>query len=231
MECGPRRQQRERTIGTHSQFGGKPCDGPLLEEQTCEVAPCPVDCEVSDWKDVGECDRRCGGGQMFQVREVLTAGGHGGDECPPVEQHVECNTHPCPVDCEMSDWQDMSACSLSCGSGKVQQSRSIQTQPQYGGFPCVTKVEREMPCNAQPCPVDAVWGQWTGWGGCSAWCGEGTTSRTRNQVVIVAHGSKEAEGVDREAQVCQVFLFCSCYSLSQSFLFLFPFPMMCCCCG
>jgi len=203
MECGPGRNHRTRTVATHAEHGGAPCDGPEKEEDKCEVSPCPVDCKVSDWRDVGACDRRCGGGQMFQIREVLTESGHGGDSCPPVEQHVECNNHLCPVDCEMSIWQDNGVCSLSCGGGIVQQVRLINTQPQNGGHACPEKVERDFPCNTQPCPVDGVWGEWSGMSGCTAWCGDGTQSRMRQKLVIAIHGGQEAAGVDREVQTCK----------------------------
>jgi len=202
MPCGQGRNDRTRTIATHSQYGGDPCEGPDLEEGTCEIKKCPVSCEVSDWRDVGECSKRCGGGKMFQTREVLTAAAHGGDSCPPVEQHVECNNHMCPIDCDMTAWSDNGPCSLSCGGGKVDQLRTVSVQPQYGGFACPGTRDRQMPCNTQPCPVDGVWGQWTGWGGCSAWCGDGTQSRTRNKVVIALHGGAPAAGVDQEIQPC-----------------------------
>ena len=31
---------RTRAIEVHKQWGGKDCDGPVLEEEDCEIVPC-----------------------------------------------------------------------------------------------------------------------------------------------------------------------------------------------
>jgi hypothetical protein len=203
QECGPGKHYRSRKIKVFPEFGGEPIKGAKEEEEGCEEKPCPVACEVSDFKDIGECSKRCGGGKMMQVREILTEAAHGGEACPPLEQFVDCNTHLCPIDCVMTDWTDDGPCSLSCGGGLVAQKLYVKVQPQYGGFKCPQRTEREFPCNTQFCPVDGVWGQWSGWSGCSTWCGPGITSRMRNQIVIAAHGGKECEGSEREMKECE----------------------------
>ena len=60
-----------RGTEVHKQWGGKDCDGPILEEEDCEIVACPVDCEISDWEDEGVCDRQCGGGKHYNTRGII----------------------------------------------------------------------------------------------------------------------------------------------------------------
>ena len=63
----------------HASWGGNACEGAAQEERDCEVTPCPVECELSDWEDEGVCDRQCGTGNQMQVRRLRSdAGPHGG---------------------------------------------------------------------------------------------------------------------------------------------------------
>merc|ERR1719428_16730 len=101
QECGPGVQRRTRVIAIHAAFGGIPVEGPKEEEQNCEVKPCPVECKLSDWREEGDCDKQCGGGLQLEVRDILTEAAHGGGACPGPEglqQKVNCNTYPCPID-------------------------------------------------------------------------------------------------------------------------------------
>merc|ERR1719428_1383158 len=205
--CGPGTQTRSRVIAVHAMYGGVPVEGPKEEQQACEIAPCPIECELSDGKDAGDCDKQCGGGQQEQTRVILTEAAHGGAACPGPEglkQFVDCNTYPCPIDCETTNWEDDGTCSLSCGGGLMKQIRSIAVQPQYGGKPCPLRMEREVPCSTDYCPIDCVWNGWTGWSACSEFCGEGTQSRIRMQIIAAEHGGKECEGDPTEERNCQV---------------------------
>ena len=44
--CGPGTKERSRGYAQHPMYGGLPCEGEELESESCEVTPCPVDCEV-----------------------------------------------------------------------------------------------------------------------------------------------------------------------------------------
>ena len=80
-ECGPGRHARSRIVSVHMQWGGKPCEGPQFNEEDCEKTPCPVACELTEWYDVGQCSKVCGGGKMPQARHQTKGAEHGG-ECP-----------------------------------------------------------------------------------------------------------------------------------------------------
>jgi len=57
-----------------------------------------------------------------------------------------------PVDCAVSDWSDWNSCSKTCGTGTQDRSRTIITQPQYGGSQCLSLSESR-DCNTDPCPL------------------------------------------------------------------------------
>jgi hypothetical protein len=206
-QCGPGKQHRERKIAIHAQFGGVPCEGPDQEEQNCEIKPCPVECKLSDWKDEGGCDKVCGTGKQHQVRIILVEAQHGAASCPGedgLNQDVDCNTHSCPVDCEMSNWEDDGTCSLSCGGGLMKQVRSISVQPQFGGKPCPVRLNRDIPCATDYCPIDCVWNSWTGWSACSEFCGPGEQTRVRQRLVVDEYGGAPCDGEETDARECNV---------------------------
>jgi hypothetical protein len=86
---------------------------------------------------------------------------------------------PCPVDCEVSNWSEWSLCSVECGGGIQTRTRTVMTEPQYGGTPCPPLTETQ-PCNEQPCSEDCIVSEWSAWSVCSAECGGGTQTRTRS---------------------------------------------------
>jgi len=70
----------------------------------------------------------------------------------------DCNTHPCPVDCEWSTWTewDMSAagCSEQCGPGERESTRFCTTSGrvgdcngEYHGAPCDGDMTKIITCN------------------------------------------------------------------------------------
>ena len=55
----------------------------------------------------GECSLTCGGGKQNQHKSIDTAPEHGGRSCDPLQQQsVDCDTQPCPIDCEVSVWSE-----------------------------------------------------------------------------------------------------------------------------
>merc|ERR1719162_485769 len=80
-----------------------------------------TDCEVSEWTE-GACSADCNGGTMKKSRDIMV---HpvGGAACPPLEMVQSCNSHPCPVDCKLIDWEGWSSCSAQCGGGVKERVR------------------------------------------------------------------------------------------------------------
>jgi hypothetical protein len=56
-----------------------------------------------------------------------------------------------------------------------------------------------MPCNP---PIDCVWGNWSDFSNCSASCGGGIQTRTRDILIPASNGGMECAGNDTETQPC-----------------------------
>merc|ERR1719251_831373 len=105
------------------------------------------------------------------------------------------------VDCAVSDWSD-EECSVTCGGGTMQRTRSIITQPQGGGVPC-PPLTAQVSCNEQTCPVDCELNDWEGWSSCSADCGGGVKERTRSVIIDANHGGEPCEETEEE-EACNI---------------------------
>jgi len=151
------------------------------------------DCEVSEWIR-HPCTKPCGGGESKYTRTVDQSES-GGAKCPPLELTHECNEQLCPIDCDISSWSDWSRCTVTCGEGSRQRTRSIFTHAEHGGTPCGETVLVE-PCNEGSCDVDCVLGTWTKERDvpCSRACGGGTKVIRRDvHAPAVGEGSCPSE--------------------------------------
>jgi hypothetical protein len=155
-ECGEGTRTRTRSVTKAPMFNGKPCPA-LLESQSCIDKPCPLDCRVSDWTAWSDCSKSCGGGERSRERTIDAPALHGG-KCYPLKETEACNTDPCPVDCEISDWTEWGACSRECGGGKKMRTRTILKQAAKGGKACPIPelLVEEMDCNTQACADEAA---------------------------------------------------------------------------
>ena len=93
--------------------------------EACSSGPCPVDCEVSEWEEEGDCSESCGGGDQKETRQITVAALHGGAECPSdLERVIACNEHACPQDCILSEWARNGA-SKSFETGSEEESQEV----------------------------------------------------------------------------------------------------------
>lgn len=89
------------------------------------------------------------------------------------------------TDCQVGDWID-EECSVSCGGGTQDRSRSILINPENGSECPPLSMTRS--CNMGGCPVNCQVGEWTEWSDCTAECGGGVKSRFRPKTVEPEHG-------------------------------------------
>jgi hypothetical protein len=198
--CGAGEQVRTRIILVVAQYGAPPCDA-IEEPRTCTIAPCDVNCEVTDWAEWSECSTTCGTGSMTRSRVVAKQPSGNGVACPAVHEHASCNTHTCPVPCVVTAWTSFGVCTVTCGAtGLRYRSRNVQQPQSAGGSGCALMIE-STPCNTQPCPTDCVTSEWAAWTGCSESCGGGTMTHSRSVVVHPSFGGTSCPALS-EQQTC-----------------------------
>ena len=172
------------------------------------------------------------GGNLAQTRTVKTEKVGRGKDCPqPVDfallqagnghvkqkddgsqsRTIKCNIDACPVDCEIeAELLADGSCSKSCGTGTLVSRKAISVQVANGGVACPAEDSsdryKEEDCNTENCPVDCVVSQWTGWGGCSTSCGEGSRTRTRSIETEMADGGIACPSEEElsESEACTV---------------------------
>jgi hypothetical protein len=200
--CGWGHKKRTREVILSADYGGNPCPE-LTEVEQCNIVPCPVKgktCKMSKWSTFSVCSLSCGGGKKSQHRSVLDRNGQ--DICPHVNREKDCNTQPCPEDCEMGDWDEWTQCSKTCGEkGRQSRHRRIVKVNSDGGKPCQTTTEHE-DCNMGPCPIHCEVSPWTKFSDCTKSCGSGSYTRTRTITKTAQHGGFVCPSL-KEVEVCQ----------------------------
>jgi hypothetical protein len=133
------------------------------------------------------CSASCNGGLRAESRACV--GARCGGTCEGDSLRiVPCNAQPCPVDCVVAAFQDVTTCSVTCGTGvKTQQSKIVRPASHGGkGCPALTRL---VPCATDIiCPTDCVLGDWKNMFECSADCGGGTQLQVRSVIVGPANG-------------------------------------------
>eukprot|EP00118_Oscarella_pearsei_P014069 m.118226 g.118226 ORF g.118226 m.118226 type:complete len:994 (+) comp37641_c0_seq9:2190-5171(+) len=185
--CGWGIKRQNRVILVPPENDGLVCPARLTRSVSCLNinAGCPVDCVLGSWRDQGPCSRSCGsGGRRNQSRTIVVKAENGGQEClTDLQRRVPCNEGPCgghvSRDCTLSNWTDISPCSVTCGNGFVSQARRIVIQSQFDGKKCLNQLRRTVPCFAAVCPVLCQTSNWINSSRCSVSCGDGFRLQSR----------------------------------------------------
>jgi hypothetical protein len=167
-KCGTTGRQvqlgrRSIPVGTKL-YGGQDCPEVLTRMQTCQMDPCPVNCEQNNaWTDASLCSKECGGGIKTQTRGPPTQAQHRGIECTPeqnsTQRQVQCNTQPCIVPCVLdynAGLQPLpnavckTSSGASCGPGTIDAVYKVLRDPENGGS-CDNPIQ-QIPCNKGLCP-------------------------------------------------------------------------------
>lgn len=203
VSCGIGAITRLRKRAHYEAFGGHVCYGTEDDVAVCELSPCPLDCFLEDWAPWSDCSTSCGNGTHVRTRS-LTFAAYGGKECvnPQMQDNKACDVAPCPVHCQLSDWTKWTGCSKTCGGGLSSRERTEKVSAMYGGDICSGVTSMDQACNAQPCPVDCQWGQWTDFDACTTTCGGGKAKRSRIIWVSPSHGGVECDGSTEDEEIC-----------------------------
>merc|ERR1719194_285494 len=159
VECGGGEMTLTREVVTPASNGGAECPI-MIDKQSCNMQPCPIDCVVGEWSDYGMCSAPCGGGIMSRVRQPLTDAEHGGEPCGDLSETQECNVFACDMPCELDpEWTEWSPCSKECDTGITIQTKGVM-KPGGPQGQCWEWWEEERMqeayCNDFPCPSDLV---------------------------------------------------------------------------
>lgn len=95
-----------------------------------------------------------------------------------LSKRYQSSNHAFFQDCEVADKWEERECSATCGGGVQTLERAVIT-PQSGEGAACPPLKQVQPCNDQPCPIDCVMSQWSGYSACSADCGGGVKQRVR----------------------------------------------------
>ena len=106
------------------------------------------------------------------------------------------------VDCMWSQWGGWATCSVTCGGGTQDRSRTIDVLAQNGGTPCGGSDKETQTCNTHCCPQNCQWQAWAVWSACSKTCGGGTQQRSRAILTNEACGGTPCSGTGSESQNC-----------------------------
>ena len=174
---GSRSQVRECKI---PRSAGAPCEGESRKSEVCNDQPCP---KWTDWTEWTECTATCGGGTQKRIRDCVLPDRSGSNGCSGEGYQIQdCNRETCPV---WSAWTSWTECTVSCGGGKSIRTRKCglpdELGPQRLDLLCPGEKQESKVCNKNNCPKPSPW---SGWSECSASCGGGTRTKTRqcNQV-------------------------------------------------
>ncbi|KAK3083453.1 hypothetical protein FSP39_022988 [Pinctada imbricata] len=183
LTCGGGSQSRTRSCSNPApQYGGASCGGSSRSTQSCNTHNCPIDGNWGNWGSWATCSVTCGGGSQNRQRSCSNPRPqYGGASCVGSVQSTQaCNTHHCPIDGGLSSWSAWGTCTVTCGGGTQDRTRTCTNpRPQYGGAPCSGTTSQTQACNTQVCIIDGAWSQWGAWGTCSVTCGTGKQSRSR----------------------------------------------------
>eukprot|EP00927_Polykrikos_kofoidii_P007269 TRINITY_DN12977_c0_g1_i1.p1 TRINITY_DN12977_c0_g1~~TRINITY_DN12977_c0_g1_i1.p1 ORF type:complete len:1523 (+),score=156.79 TRINITY_DN12977_c0_g1_i1:74-4642(+) len=218
--CGGGQSSRTRSIISPPQPGGKSCEARVAAELVpCSTQPCSpagcIDGKWGDWSPWTECSSSCQGGLTWRVRTVaVEANSCGKSAVGDTRQTLSCNNVPCLVaeDCIFGDWSQWSACAQKCDGAKFR-SRQITKNATFVGKRCVGPLRQSTPCHpnlgesrpaecSQLPAVDCVIDVWSPWSVCTATCGVGQRSRSREILSASQNGGAACDGILEEADSC-----------------------------
>eukprot|EP00441_Pelagodinium_beii_P023760 CAMPEP_0197667352 /NCGR_PEP_ID=MMETSP1338-20131121/66005_1 /TAXON_ID=43686 ORGANISM="Pelagodinium beii, Strain RCC1491" /NCGR_SAMPLE_ID=MMETSP1338 /ASSEMBLY_ACC=CAM_ASM_000754 /LENGTH=1174 /DNA_ID=CAMNT_0043246569 /DNA_START=290 /DNA_END=3814 /DNA_ORIENTATION=- len=202
VTCGIGQHTRTRKVQSPAKNGGADCACDLLENKSCAIDNCPVNCEFTDWGDWTPCPKSCGGAIKSRERKEKTLAQNGGNQCEGgVKEDYVCQERHCPVDCELGSWSPWGVCSATCGGGVRKRGRAKVSLALFGGLECEGNLTGTEPCNEDACAVDCVLGPWTSWSECTKECGGGTTKRNRTMTKAL-NGGTPCAGTDKQESTC-----------------------------
>ncbi|XP_064650190.1 hemicentin-1-like isoform X2 [Lineus longissimus] len=158
FSCGGGTRQRVRLCNSPPpSINGRFCPGEDLQKDYCNSEDCPVHGNWAAWGSWGECSATCGGGSRKRFRTCSDPSAmNGGRTCAGEALSTEqCSPDECPVDSLWNNWGLWSACSVTCGEGTRERSRTC-TPPKFGGQQCLGDGKQVNKCQKAKCAAKTV---------------------------------------------------------------------------
>ena len=172
---------------------------------TVKVSLCGSACLSANKRFDGSCnsfvfveeDKTCKLGQEPLYAEDFKDGG--------MEIYIKLNQDgsvPVAVDGSYSSWGSWHSCSVTCGGGTRERSRTYIPPVNGGAEYNLPNGESSLDlggCNEHYCPIDGVWSDWGSWS-----CGDLSPTRccnsleTRKRTCSAMYGGKDCEGSSEE---------------------------------
>lgn len=157
VSCGGGVTSQTRFVSVPLECGGAPCLGNSIEYDTCNTAPCPIDC-IGDYGTPSECS--CTTNQTTSVYIITTVAEYNGMDCeyPAGDlKYVDCTPVGCPVDC-VGDWTEWTTC--DCDTSTTNRTFVVSVPAQNNGVACEApnSAVQIVSCTGN-CKVDCV-GDW-----------------------------------------------------------------------
>mmetsp|Transcript_12709 Transcript_12709/g.31215 ORF Transcript_12709/g.31215 Transcript_12709/m.31215 type:complete len:558 (-) Transcript_12709:104-1777(-) len=115
------------------------------------------------------------------------------------------DTSECQPKCIVGDWEQVGACSVTCGAeGEAVYRRKILQRPGRGQRDCsdLYEMEEKRPCWTPKCPIDCEVGDWEDSSPCSSTCGNGVKTQTRDILTNPAFGGNGCPPLSRQVPCC-----------------------------
>jgi len=157
------------------------------------------ECRRKGYKSVlKNCDSLEGSSKLSKKEEK---------KCNNIEKKLKKCGHTCAepaVDGGWTDYGNWSECSVKCGGGSQNRSRSCTNPaPANGGADCEGPSSETQECNMNGCPVNGGWTDFGNWSECSAKCNGGSQIRRRSCTnPAPANGGADCVGESTETQEC-----------------------------
>ena len=208
--CGGGYRTRNRTCTEPvPKYGGRNCSGLGYEKRTCNLGECPIHGGYSEWSNFSVCSHTCGNSTKTRIRicnnPIPSYGGRDCKNLGPNSDTVPCDTPPCPVHGNYSDWSEFSSCLKTCGnSSRFRRRYCTNPPPRFGGENCsmLGSDFEEVPCYQIPCPIHGNFSEWSEFSKCSRTCGNSVRKRYRNCTrPTPMHGGNDCSSLGLRVQV------------------------------
>jgi len=175
----------------------QPSCPPLMKTEPCWEKSCPIDCQVTEWRNTSGCSASSGYGLQTQIRNITVMNKFGGAPCPSTVRVV-----PCCVEgrqCIPGEWKEVQQCNATslCGAGTEYQYGKRIRERIWTGKNCPEPEREVIDCEMECPPVHCEPGEWVDVTECSTTCGEGTLRQRLEIKVWPKNGGRQCPSRDR----------------------------------